>query len=127
MRNLVVVAGIALASCSAGEVRGPTYNPGFARELAGRVAGPPQTCISTFGDQNVRPIDSRTIAYGSGRTIYVSQLRSDCPSLSPHNSLIIERTGSQLCRGDRIRAFEPGAIIPGPICIVQDWVPHRTR
>ena len=125
MRSMVLIAGLALAGCSANEVRGPEINPGFVRELAGRVTGPPQTCISTFGDQNVRVIDARTIAYGSGRTIYVSQLQSACPALRPHNTIIVERTGSQLCRGDHVRGLETGAIIPGPICIVQDWVPHR--
>ena len=125
MRSMVLIAGLALAGCSANEVRGPEINPGFVRELAGRVAGPPQSCISTFGIASVRAIDARTLAYDSGRTIYVSRLQSACPALSPHNTIIVERNGSQLCRGDQVRGLEPGAVIPGPICNVQDWVPHR--
>lgn len=98
---------------------------GLARELAGYTPSQPQSCIGTFGNQNVRVIDPQTLAYGNGRTIYVNKLAAPCPAVDPHNTLIVEAQGGQYCRGDHVRGLEPGGIIPGPTCILQDWVPYR--
>ena len=125
MRSLVVlVAATALASC----VR-PVEPTGsaFAREIAGGVAGPAQTCVSTFGNQSLRVIDSSTIAYGSGRTIYVNRLPGVCPGLRQNSTLIVDAQSGQYCRGDRIRSLEPYSIIPGPSCNLGTWTPYRMR
>jgi len=122
MRSLIlIVAALAISSCT------PTQPPGvaFAQELAGYVAGPPKTCVSTFPDQNLRAIDSRTIAYGYGRTISVNRLGGECPGLGPFNTIIADAHGGQFCRGDRVRGLESGASIPGPWCNLGDWVPYR--
>ena len=100
---------------------------GFARELEGKVAGKPQSCISSFPAQNLRIVDSSTVAYGYGRTIYVNRLGGPCPALSQHNTIIVDAAdGSQYCRGNRIRGLETGAVIPGPWCTLSDWVPYQT-
>lgn len=126
MRSLLVLPVLGLATCTAPLPPAPTGSPtGFAQELAGRVAGSPQTCISKFPNQNLRVIDDRTIAYEVGTTLWVNRLQASCPALSPYNTLIVESAGSQYCRGNRVRGAEPGAIIPGPTCNLQDWVPYR--
>lgn len=121
MRALMLLSAAGLlASCT-------TQQPdGFARDMAGRVAGPPQTCIPTFPNQNLRIVDPQTVAYGWGRTIYINRLAGPCPALSQFNTIIVQAgTGSQYCRGDRVRGLEPGAIIAGPSCNLGDWVPYR--
>ncbi|MES2120764.1 MAG: hypothetical protein V4513_09335 [Pseudomonadota bacterium] len=123
MRSLMPLAAFAVASCAPQPPAPP--NMAFAQELAGHVAGPQQTCVSTSPDQNLRVVDSRTVAYGWGRTIYVNQLAAECPSLSPYNTLIVEASAGQYCRGDRVRALEPGGIIPGPSCNLGNWVTYR--
>ena len=117
----LLVLSAALAGCA------PTESPqaGLARELAGYKAGAAQACIGTFQNQNLRVIDGATLAYGNGRTIYVNRLVSACPALEPTNTLIVDAQGGQYCRGDRVRGLEPGGIIPGPSCNLQDWVPYR--
>ena len=125
MRPLIPFAALALASCVPQTPEPP--NAAFARELAGHVAGPQQTCVSTSPDQNLHVVDSRTVAYGCGRTIYVNQLPAACPALSQFNTLIVESLGGQYCRGDRVRGLEPGRIIPGPSCNLGDWVPYPRR
>jgi hypothetical protein len=121
MRPLILTAAVLLASCAA-----PPPPPGaeLARVTAGRVAGPPQTCVTTFGQQNLRVVDSSTLAYGDGRSVYINHLPGPCPGLSQFNTIIIEPQGSQYCRGDRVRALQPGSIIPGPTCNLGDWVPY---
>jgi hypothetical protein len=123
MRPLILIAAAAwLASCTR-----PAEPPaaGLARELAGHVAGSAQTCVSTFPSQNLRVIDASTVAYGYGRTIYVNHLSGPCPGLEPLNTVIVQASGSQYCRGDRIQGLAPGAIIAGPTCNLSDWIPYR--
>jgi hypothetical protein len=124
MRRLVFL--LALASCSP-VAPVPAGDDPFARELATRIVGPSQTCVSANQSQGLRSVDSQTIAYEVGRTLWVNRLDQACPAISPHNGIIVEADGNQYCRGDRIRGFEPGAIIPGPTCTLRDWVPYRRR
>lgn len=124
MRRLVVL--LVLASCSP-VAPVPAGSDPFARELAGRIAGPSQTCVSAVQNEGLRSVDSRTIAYELGRTLWVNRLDQACPAISPHNGIIVDIHLGQYCRGDRIRGFEPGAIIPGPHCTLRDWVPYRRR
>ena len=118
-----IIAAFALASCTR-----PAQPPGaeLARELAGHVAGPAQSCVTTFPSQNLRVIDPSTLAYGYGRTVYVNHLGAPCPALEPLNTVIIHGLmAGEYCRGDRVQGREPGAIIAGPQCILQNWIPYR--
>lgn len=123
MRALVLIAAAALiASCTR-----PVSPPGgnFAQVTAGRVAGPVQTCISTNPSENLRVLDAQTLAYGNGRTVFINHLPGACPGLGELNTTIVDASsGSQYCRGDRVRGLEIGAIIPGPTCNLGDWVPY---
>jgi len=122
--TLIVAALLASAGCTrpatpAGSV--------LAQQLSGRVAGPPQTCVTTLQGQNLRALDEGTLVYGDGPTIYVNRLPpGSCPGLKPLNTLIVDAQAGHICRGDRVRALEIGAIIPGPSCNLGDWVPYRT-
>ena len=124
MRFLILVP--AVASIALGSCMQPPAPPGaaVAQALAGRVAGAPQECISEFGQDHPYVIDPQTIAYGYGRTIYVNHLAGPCPSVDPMNVLITESHGGMFCRGDHIRGAAPGDIIPGPVCILNPWVPY---
>ena len=92
MRPLILVAAIVIASCTR-----PAEPPGtaFARELSGRVASAPEVCISTISTQNLRAIDSRTIVYGYGPTIYVNRLPGSCIMLI--EALSLPQTAIWLC------------------------------
>ena len=115
---------LALAGCSPTAMQ-PGAPEAFAAEVAGRTAGAPSSCVSTFANQNLRVVNPQMVAYGHGRTIYINRLRAACPALSQFNSIIVETQGGQYCRGDHIRALEPGAIIPGPTCFLGDWTEYR--
>jgi hypothetical protein len=124
MRALMLTAAAALvAGCSS-----PVAPSGStaAQETAGRVAGPPQSCVSTFTQENLRVLDSGTVAYGHGRTIYVNTMGAACPGMEPLATLIVEPgLPGRYCRGDHVRGREYGASIPGPTCNLGDWVPYR--
>lgn len=127
MRSLIFISGAAFAVASCTRPGSPNDTAAFARELAGHVAGPAQSCVSTFPNQNLRVIDSSTLAYGEGRTIYVNHLGRPCPGIEPLNTIIVHTYGGEYCRGDRVQGREPGAIIPGPQCILNNWIPYRMR
>ena len=122
MRNLFLATGLMVAACSSSAVP-----PGDASAsvIAGRVAGKPQSCISSQTSEGLHAIDSATLAYGSGSTIYINRLGYRCPGLGDLSTIITEVRGGQYCRGDHIRALEQGSIIPGPSCNLGDWVPYR--
>jgi len=125
MRAPILIAGLMLASCTE-----PAEPPAarLANELAGHVAGAAQSCVTTFQTENLRIIDPSTIAYGSGRTIYVNHLAAGCPALSQQNTIIVNaHTGGQYCSGDQVQGLETGGIIAGPRCNLGEWIPYRMQ
>jgi len=122
MRALPFFVAFALGACA-----GPVAPPGDASAsvTAGRLAGPPQSCVLSQPNDALRAIDSATLAYGSGSTIYINRLGGSCPGLRELSTIIVEVHGDRYCRGDRIRANELGSIIPGPPCNLGEWIPYR--
>lgn len=97
----------------------------LARELAGRVAGQPQSCITPTQSRSLTVADDQTLLYRAGDTLWVNRLSSACPGIEPLGTLIVEVHGSQYCRNDQVRGLEAGASIPGPTCRLGDFVPWR--
>jgi hypothetical protein len=127
--NLLAAVGgcAALTACAA--ISGDPQareREAFAQELQGRVAGAAHSCVSGTSTTSLNIIDPQTLAYRSGGTIYVNRLRAACPGLRPSATLIVESRAGQYCRGDFVRALEPGSSIPGPICPLGDFIPYRS-
>ena len=122
MRRLLLLVLTGLIGCSR-----PVAPPGadLAQALAGRVAGQPKSCVPVQSTSNLRVIDAATIGYGSGSTIYVNRLDGPCPGARELSTIIVEVHGSEYCRGDHFRAVDLTGTIPGPVCLLGDWVPYR--
>jgi hypothetical protein len=117
-----------LAGCAAPAADGPSRDQeALTRTLADRVAGEPRDCIDPESSASLTVVDSRTVTYRQGSTLWVSRLRDECPGLRPLDSLIVEVEGGQYCRNTRFRAVSPGASIPGPTCFLGEFVPYRSR
>jgi len=125
MRMLALL--LLVGACAAPEAGGPTREAeALERDLAGRTAGPPQSCIPALNSaQSLRIVDAHTIVYDSGRALWVSRLDGDCPGMRPMDTLIVDVHGSQYCRGDRFRPVSTGNTIPGPVCVLGDFTPYR--
>jgi hypothetical protein len=93
-------------------------------ELAGRVAGPPQRCVALNRIDGLRQSenDSHTLVYGSGRTVWANHL-GQC-SFRREDILVTELTTSQLCGGDIVRSIDRYSRIPGPSCVLADFIPY---
>lgn len=119
----MLVLAVALTGCTR-----PAVPPdALASTVAGRTAGPPQSCVLTQPHGSIRAVDSGTVVYGSLSAIFVNRLGGPCPGLAKSSTIIVYVSGSHYCRGDRIRALEPNATVPGPTCILGNWVPYRRK
>ena len=122
----ILIVALLLSGCAAAELGMPSREQAdLSRELAGRVAGRAESCVSAGSSQSLQIVDASTLVYRSGDTIWLNRLRAACPGLRPFDTLIIEVRGSQYCKGDQVRSLLPGTTIPGPVCPLGDFTPYR--
>ena len=97
------------------------------KQIGGKVAGEPISCISNFQNDNIIRVSDDMLLYKvSGRLVYQNRLKSPCPGLaSDRDIMVTERFGNQQCRGDIIKLVDRIGGIPGPFCILGDFVPYR--
>ena len=96
----------------------------LAKLLEGRVAGEPVSCISTFGNQNLRIIDETALVYGRGDTIYVNRTKHP-DDIDDDEILVIKRfSGSQLCRLDNVTTVDRYSHIFSGVIFLDDFVPY---
>jgi hypothetical protein len=122
---LILAATAALATGPALQARERlTPQQELDKLLEGRVAGKPQSCISTFGNQSLRVLDNTALVYGSGRTIWVNVPRNP-DVLDDDDILVTRQTGSQLCRLDMVNMVDrTGGFYRGFVAL-EDFVPYR--
>jgi hypothetical protein len=126
-----VVAGTAalvLGSCStapAEQTRSPRAAQELADALAGRVAGPPQRCITTYRTTKVTPINDFTILYDQGGTIYVQNPRGGCPGIGSGSDILVTRqTTNQLCDGEIAQTVDLTSRVERGGCVFGPFVPY---
>ncbi|MDR6848638.1 hypothetical protein J2X47_000081 [Sphingomonas sp. BE270] len=94
------------------------------KALAGRVAGKPETCLSTSRIGSPQVIDDHTLLYRDGGRIWRNDLPDACPGLDDDVIVVTEVFGGQLCRGDLFYTLERSGLgIPGPRCRLGAFVP----
>jgi hypothetical protein len=118
VRSAFVV--LALAGCASSRAGGDEE-----RRLAGRIAGEPRGCVSATGGAGLTIVSRGAVGYRSGETLWVNRMGPACIGMRPTDILIVEADGSRYCRGDRVRAIAAGSRIPGPTCILGDFIPYR--
>lgn len=92
--------------------------------LAGRSPGEPVDCIDSDDASGIQITDAGTIIYQrTNRRLWVTTPMGRCPSLRPLTTLVVERFGAQLCRGDRFRVVEAPSSIPSAYCRFGPFVP----
>ena len=130
---MMMVAGAALASCApvahaTNDALTPDQLALLDRNLSGKVAGEPVSCINTIGtDQTIRVSDNILLYRVSGRLVYKNELRGGCPGLARDNDVMVtEVRGSGPCRGDIIHLVDRTTGIRGPSCVLGDFTPYRT-
>lgn len=99
----------------------------LAKELDGKTAGKPVSCISDFNSTNLVRISDDILLYRvSGNLVYKNNLRYACPGLARDDDIIVtEQFGTQKCRGDLIKLVDRTSGIQGPVCGLGEFVPYR--
>jgi hypothetical protein len=122
---LVPVLLIAAACAERGEGPATRAEESLARDLSGRTAGEPRSCVLASSGRSLVVRNPGTLVVDEGRTLWINRLDGPCPGLGPFATLEVQTHGGQYCRGDRVRGREPGQAIPGPWCVLRDFTPYR--
>lgn len=96
--------------------------------LSGKVAGKPQQCLSNSRNAGtVRVSDDFLLYRVSGKLVYRNELRGHCPGLADDDDIMVVRTfGSSQCKGDHFQLVDRHSGIPGPTCVLGEFVPYET-
>ena len=123
MTRKILLLVLAVGSCAAPP-------PGVQQdsaplELAGLAAGSPEGCVTINSQQSLRVSDSNrhVLLYRDGRTIWANRI-GQC-MFGTDDILVTEPIGSHYCRGDIVRSLDRQSHIPGPACVLGDFVPYR--
>lgn len=104
----------------------PQEQAKFASLTAGKVAGPPVSCLPTYRSNDMIVIDENTIAFrqGAGR-VFINHMDGGCMNIrGGSNTLVTRTTGSSLCRGDIAQVVDRLSSIPVGSCVFGDFTPY---
>jgi hypothetical protein len=99
----------------------------LAVALSGRIAGPPQACVSQTELGGTRSF-GRGIVLFSGRTgdvVYVNRPAAGCPDLGSGRAFKARTTATQFCRGDIVTVFDPVSGMDFGGCALGEFTPYR--
>ena len=118
----LIAASAALASPvaaekpSRGEVR-------LAEMLEGRVAGEPVRCLQENQRDAVEIISRTAIVFRDGATLWVNR-PGGARMLSSSDLPVFHQYGTEVCRHDRVELHDRLGGVPGPILILDSFVPY---
>ena len=124
-----------------GSVVGCTYAPAqqapmvdakaqqkLGRLLAGKVPGPPQSCLPSYRQKDMVVIDDYTIAFRDGvDRVWITKPRGGCNLLASGSYALVTRSGGGLglCRGDIARVQDVRTGMLAGSCAMGDFVPYK--
>ena len=133
MKTIILALGLAaLAGCTQGPPAEPQLGVREAKRLdkllAGKVAGEPVSCISSFDSSRLEVLGDNTLAYRANKNlVYRNTLQGACRGLAQGDTLVMNRLiSSQYCRGDIAHVVNlPSGAMSGS-CALGDFVPYKT-
>lgn len=129
MKNVRLFIALAASTMLAGPIAAQEDVAGkgqakLAEMLEGRVAGEPQSCISTFPTTRLTVIDGTALVYRVGSKLYVN-VPHDPESLNDGDALQTKTFGNRLCSTDVITTFDRlGGFFTGNI-FLNEFVPYE--
>ena len=132
MRYLAVpLIALAVSSCTNAPPPGPmAMAPGDQARLAaltaGKVAGPPTSCLPNYRSDDMIVIDENVIAFrDNARRVYINHMRGGgCLGLDGgRNALVTRSPTGRLCSGDIAQVLDTSSRIMMGSCVFGDFVP----
>ena len=131
MRGLsILLMTAALAGCATGPQPIARNHDGEAhlqRLLAGKVAGPPVTCLPSARTDEMIVVDDDTIAFRVGNRVYVNNVTAGCSQMdSPGATLVFRNVGGGTghCRGDIATVTYLSSGTSMGSCVLGEFVPY---
>jgi len=132
MRSIsLLLIGAALAGCSTTAeppaMRSAQNQEQFQRLLAGKVAGPPISCLPTYRADDMRVIDDSTVIFRqSANRVVLGHFAGGCNMLGqPGYALVTKQIGtSGLCHGDIATVVDTHSGFTVGSCVIGDFVPY---
>lgn len=130
MRKLI--ASIAGAAVAAGLLAAPavqakprlTPEQRLEKLLAGRTAGEPVSCISTYDSRELEILDKTALVFGHGSTIYVNR-PANAEHIDDDDILVTKTSTSQLCKLDIVTTVDRGGHFQTGFLNLGDFVPYK--
>ena len=95
------------------------------RELAGRVPGRPQSCVSQLELRGSLKAYGDTLVYAAGPDRLVNRTSGGCERVGNDAILVTRTSSSQLCRGDIATTLDQTARFQNGSCSLGDFVRYR--
>src|ERR1700754_1657513 len=104
--RLILVLAVAIGIAGPAWARKDDPAARLAKITEGRVAGPPQRCISLSQVYDAQVIDKTTVVYQIGKIYYVNRVKSGQNFLDSDDVMITHTFGSQLCEMDTVNMVD---------------------
>lgn len=131
MRSIaLLLIGAAIVGCATTAAQQPIRSAKdqqrYDQLLAGKVAGPPVSCLPTYHQDDMVVIDEQTVAFRQGSNrVYVNHMQGGCSNLGGSYALVTKQFGSaQLCRGDIGQVVDLTNHFTVGSCVFGDFVPY---
>ncbi|HEX8400160.1 MAG TPA: hypothetical protein VF628_00490 [Allosphingosinicella sp.] len=126
MRRFTALLGIALVAATPALAK-PRLSPEaeLAKEIEGRIAEKPVSCINTRNVRSVRIVDRTALVYDAGNVIYVNRPVGGAEQLDHWDTLVTRTFTTQLCRPDIVRLFDSASRFETGSISLGDFVPYR--
>ena len=131
MRSIpLLLIGAAIVGCATTAAQQPIRTAKaqqrYDQLLAGKVAGPPVSCLPTYHQDDMVVIDEQTVAFRQGSNrVYVNHMQGGCSNLGGSYALVTKQFGSaQLCRGDIGQVVDLTNHFTVGSCVFGDFVPY---
>lgn len=127
-----VIASIAGGAVAAGLIAVPavqakprlTPEQRLEKLLAGRTAGEPVSCISTYDSRELEILDKTALVFGHGNTIYVNR-PANAEHIDDDDILVTKTSTSQLCRLDIVTTVDRSGHFQTGFLNLGDFVPYK--
>lgn len=110
--------------------RSPSGQRAYDTLLAGKVPGPPVSCLPHYNSNDMTIIDGRTVAFRVGsRTTYIMHLTQGCEMMGGGTYALLSRQfgGTGMCRGDIEQVVDTLNHMNVGSCTVADIVPYTKQ
>lgn len=125
MRFVSTLAAAAMLLAGGAAIAKSNPQADLAKEIEGRVAGEPVSCINLQNIRNSRIIDHTAIVYDAGSTIYVNYPRGGADSLDQWDVLLTKTYGSQLCAPEIVQLLDSSTRMQSGWVSLGQFVPYK--